>query len=104
MRSGLARTPASFLHMIHHLIVLLLLVLLILKDEAADADVRARLGELLLLRGPLLFLELNLLPLSKSRIEDLLGQLKSLIVRWHSCLSFTLLLHLHHINMVEPVY
>ena len=90
--------------MIHHLIVLLLLVLLILKDEATDADVRARLGELLLLRGPLLFLELNLLPLSKGCIEDLLGQLKSLIIRRHSCLSFALLLHLHHINMVEPVY
>ena len=76
MSSGLARAPTSLLHMIHHLIVLLLLVLLILKDEATDADVRARLRELLLLGGPLLFLNLKLLSLSKGSMEDLLGQLE----------------------------
>ena len=58
MSGCLAGTPTSLLHMIHHLIVLLLLVLLILQDEATDAYVRARLGELLLLAGPLLFLDL----------------------------------------------
>ena len=89
--------------MIHHLIVLLLLVLLILKDEAADANVRARLGELLLLGGPLLFLNLKLLSLSKGSMEDLLGQLECLIISWYCLLSFVLLLHLNHINMVESM-
>ena len=103
MSGCLARAPTSLLHMIHHLIVLLLLVLLILKDEAADADVRARLRELLLLGGPLLFLNLKLLSLSKGSMEDLLGQLECLIISWHSLLRFVLLLHLHHVNMVESM-
>ena len=104
MSGCLAGAPTPLLHMIHHLVVLLLLVLLILQDEATDADMRARLGEYLLLRGPLLLLlELKLLSLSKCCVEDLLSELEGLIVRRHGGLRFTLLLHLNHVNMVKLV-